>query len=95
MLNSKKCIEAARKAEELKTLLLNIGYKLETSSTIKMVYEDEPSLLIEDTNDFNKTIKMVEDIIESLADIDSVIAEDENNPLSKEVIETLRKEKRL
>ncbi len=95
MLESKRCLEAAKKAEELKTMLSNIVYKLESSPTIKMVYEDGKELLTEDIEDFNNKILMLDKIIESLEGIDSVIVEDEERPLSREDIESLRKEGRL
>lgn len=95
MLESKICLEAAKKAEELKTMLSNIVYKLESSSTIKIVYEDGKELLAEDIEEFNNNILMLDKIISSLEGIDSAIDEDEKRPLSKEDIESLQKEGRL
>ena len=76
-------------------MLSNIVYKLESSPTIKMVYEDGRELLVEDIEEFNNNILILDKIIESLEGIDSVIVEDEKRPLSREDIESLQKEGRL
>ena len=95
MLQSSKCIEAARKASELEVALQNILFAFENNSTIKMVYEGESTLLAEDITEINNGIKSISCIMDILKSVDGAILESENNPLSREVIEQLRKEGRL
>lgn len=95
MINSKKCLDAARKATELEVMLQNILYTFENSSTIKMVYEGESDMLNSDMTDINNSIKSISKILEMLESVDSAVLESENNPLSREVIEQLQKEGRL